>query len=430
MNEFIQQGYPKITNVVSIDSLDDNLGSDRYVIQTRFGRCLVASKFLCTIIRLMDGSNSIQAIVKKCNEEHGIPLTEESFCQAIDEKLKPYGLLQGVKGTKEGFGGRGFTFLRMTLLPRKWVRTIAVCFKGFFSPQVMCTFTIVSLIAHLFFYLIYSPSRTFEELKVYYQNILLYLILIGFVHELGHASACKYFDLDPGPIGCGVYYVFPVFWTDLNLAWRLPRKQRVVVDIGGVYFQLLLCIPIIIVSGIVRHKWLASLVLFIDMMILYNILPFVRLDGYWFLSDMLGVPNLRSEITKSIKRLVRLQRPEIHDKIQGISRILFYCYLTIWLIVLPFMLYWVSSVLIALTFSYPATVKSFVSNLSTFSSPGFVILKMQQGLRIIVLPLIYIAVLLRFCLRRIRVLFAVPILINSLFTKARVSLLQDKRQLS
>ncbi|MCG8353053.1 MAG: hypothetical protein MI924_35255 [Chloroflexales bacterium] len=58
------------------------------------------------------------------------------------------------------------------------------------------------------------------------------------MHEFGQASACARYGVRPGDIGFAIYWVFPVFYSDDTAAWQLKRWQRVIVDIGGVFFQL------------------------------------------------------------------------------------------------------------------------------------------------------------------------------------------------
>ena len=67
----------------------------------------------------------------------------------------------------------------------------------------------------------------------------LFTFILGssFFHELGHASACKYFGIQHGGIGFGLYLNFPVLYTDVTEVWKLKRGQRCVVNLAGVYFQ-------------------------------------------------------------------------------------------------------------------------------------------------------------------------------------------------
>ena len=55
----------------------------------------------------------------------------------------------------------------------------------------------------------------------------------------GHASASARYGVPARDIGFGLYLIYPVFYNDVTSAWRLPRRQRVVIDLAGTFFQFL-----------------------------------------------------------------------------------------------------------------------------------------------------------------------------------------------
>lgn len=58
-------------------------------------------------------------------------------------------------------------------------------------------------------------------------------------HEIGHSSACKYYKVPVNGVGFGVAAYRPVMFADVTGAWYLRLNQRLVVNVGGVYFQLI-----------------------------------------------------------------------------------------------------------------------------------------------------------------------------------------------
>ena len=117
--------------------------------------------------------------------------------------------------------------------------------------------------------------------------IALYIIS-SFFHELGHASACRYFKVEHGGIGLGLYLTFPVFFTDVTKIWTLPRKQRAVVNSAGIYFQLIFLLPLILLSFIIPNDFFIYFVFVINLNFLLTMNPFFKFDGYWMMSDLLG----------------------------------------------------------------------------------------------------------------------------------------------
>ena len=125
-------------------------------------------------------------------------------------------------------------------------------------------------------------------------GLLIFMILSSLFHELGHASACKFFGLRHGGIGFGLYLNFPVLYTDVTEVWMLNRAKRMVVNIAGVYFQSIWLIVLLLAFFITRYDTLRYLILMMNLGFLMTLNPFFKFDGYWMMSDLLGVPNLRS----------------------------------------------------------------------------------------------------------------------------------------
>lgn len=120
------------------------------------------------------------------------------------------------------------------------------------------------------------------------------MLASSFFHELGHASACKYFGLQHGGIGLGVYLTFPVLYTDVTEAWRLNRKERCIVNIAGVYFQCYWLNLLLVVFLLTGNDMLRYLILIMNIGFLMTLNPFLKFDGYWIASDILGIPNLHA----------------------------------------------------------------------------------------------------------------------------------------
>ncbi len=133
---------------------------------------------------------------------------------------------------------------------------------------------------------------------------LFYGILLASIaiHELGHLAACQRWQCPHGPLGFGLYFFNPVFYVDVTAAWRLTRRQRAVVDLGGIYLQLL-CVPLFWLGSLVTHDptYLFAIVV-TDLLILSNFEPMMKLDGYWLLSDLSGVPNLHTRAGEAVQR--------------------------------------------------------------------------------------------------------------------------------
>jgi len=163
-------------------------------------------------------------------------------------------------------------------------------------------------------YFLFAP----EVPELYATNILsvqkiigayMLAILILLFHELGHAAAAKYYGVKPKEIGFGFYLIFPVLYANVTEVWRLDKYKRIIVNLGGVYFQGLIHIGLIIYLCLFPEFNHALTIVFAFLykinivVILYALTPFFRNDGYWVYSDFFELPNLNKRANRFPKDL-------------------------------------------------------------------------------------------------------------------------------
>ncbi|MCB1086501.1 MAG: M50 family metallopeptidase, partial [Verrucomicrobiae bacterium] len=141
---------------------------------------------------------------------------------------------------------------------------------------------------------------------------LLYVSLafIKLIHELGHGYACRRFGGEVHVLGIMLLVFTPVPYVDASASWRFRSKwQRVVVASAGVYVELLMASVAVFVwastgSGLV-HSIAFNLIFIASVStILFNVNPLLRFDGYYILSDLIGVPNLNQRANRQWKHLL------------------------------------------------------------------------------------------------------------------------------
>lgn len=124
--------------------------------------------------------------------------------------------------------------------------------------------------------------------------LIVMLVTLGSIvaHELGHAGALVRGGGRPGPIGVGFFLTLPVAFSNVSDSYRLDRRSRLRVDLGGVYANLLLASGFAVAAHATDRDVFLVLVFTQQMLAFQQLLPFVRLDGYWVISDLIGVPDL------------------------------------------------------------------------------------------------------------------------------------------
>lgn len=134
-------------------------------------------------------------------------------------------------------------------------------------------------------------------------NLLLLLGLIPFslvaamLHELGHAFAVKAFGREVHYIGAGWFWFTPIAYTDTSDMWLSSRKPRMLVNLAGIYVDILVAgisaLLILIVSNpyIQGMLWLFALYTYIGSVRMMS--PLQEMDGYYILMDWVEKNRLR-----------------------------------------------------------------------------------------------------------------------------------------
>jgi len=161
-------------------------------------------------------------------------------------------------------------------------------------PAIFFLFIFVS--SAVYFFQEFGISRHSFRLD-WQESIVFYLAIfaIMFIHETGHAIASIKHGKCPGEIGVGIYFIFPVMYTDVSSAWLLNAKKRIEINFGGLYFQSILS-TVIVLAALFTHSHFFQLLFFSNLiMMLYSFNPFFKYDGYWIFSDLFGLKNLRTK---------------------------------------------------------------------------------------------------------------------------------------
>lgn len=167
------------------------------------------------------------------------------------------------------------------------------------------------------------------------------LVATKICHELGHAYTARRFGCRVPSMGVAFLVLMPVLYTDTSDAWRLTsRRQRMAVGAAGVITELCLAALATLAwsflpDGPVRSAaFLIATVTWVGTLAI-NLSPFMRFDGYYLLSDALGVANLQLrsfELTRWWLRrlLLGLEEPAPERLAPGLRRLLIGYALATW----------------------------------------------------------------------------------------------------
>jgi putative peptide zinc metalloprotease protein len=134
------------------------------------------------------------------------------------------------------------------------------------------------------------------------------MALTKVVHEFGHGLACKRFGGECHEMGVMLLVLTPCLYVNVSDSWLLNSKwKRAFIAAAGMYVELVLASIAVFVwwfstPGMVNQ--LALNVIFVSSVstILFNANPLLRYDGYYILSDLLEIPNLRTKASTILQR--------------------------------------------------------------------------------------------------------------------------------
>lgn len=129
------------------------------------------------------------------------------------------------------------------------------------------------------------------------------------IHEFGHAVACKRFGVPCKDIGLLLSFGMICPYVDITDAWSVgSRRKRIVIALGGIYFEAIVAAIAGIAWYISVESWMHDLFFRIMLVssattLLFNANPFLKYDGYFVLSDCIGMQNIRERAWQAFDAL-------------------------------------------------------------------------------------------------------------------------------
>jgi len=267
------------------------------------GQTLQLTPLLYQLLEHVDG-NEPRDLAARLSRDTGRDIDTKAV-DVLLEKLAQLGLLAGTEHEAAPTANPLLALRwKVVVSNPRWTRRLTAPFAVLFSPIVLWP-VLACFVGVCWFVLVHkglasATHRAFQTPGLLLGVFGLAVLSAGF-HELGHAAACRYAGAQPGAMGMGVYLVWPAFYTNVDDAYRLDRKARLRVDLGGLYFNALVAVA---VTGL----WLATgedaLLLGVAtqlLQMLHQLTPILRADGYHILADWTGVPDLYAHLGPTLR---------------------------------------------------------------------------------------------------------------------------------
>lgn len=283
-------------SLIKIPFIISSYQTGKWIIEVKTNHFIILDN-VKEFIEILHQNNTLEAARTKFNIHFGKKLSKTEFEEFTNETLTKLELLENIEVTAT----KSFIKFEKILLNKKVAGKIASLFEALFNPTFFwlsfIALSIISIIA-LFKLPIYGET----ELPILL-IMLLYLPTI-FFHEIGHVAACKKFTGRSSEIGMGIYIIFPVFFSSISAIWHGKKEERVIANLAGIYMQLWCMIIFIILYLTTKTPIFIHMIFLTGVYNFIQLLPFIRSDGYWLLSDLTSTPNLLSKAKKIVAETV------------------------------------------------------------------------------------------------------------------------------
>jgi putative peptide zinc metalloprotease protein len=284
------------------------------------------------IIRLFDGTRTRTQILDQLNQSRAHPLAldtvleyeeflrgkdliEESPAERSLNLLDKYKGLREKKAEEKSQGFNIFFIMFHVLDPDRFMNRTIKYVWWIWTPIPV----LVTLIASIWTAGIFSQhwnqlwTQTMELYHFLGKPILdilqffLIISVIGGMHEFAHAFAIKRYGGECHDIGFALFYFTPAFYCDTSDAFMFENQlQRLWVTIAGIYYEVAVCsvatfLWVVSYPDTLLNQLAYKTMLFTGISaVFFNINPLIKVDGYYALSSLLKIPDLREAAWRQV----------------------------------------------------------------------------------------------------------------------------------
>ena len=295
------------------------------------------SEYEYNLLKMLDGSTTVEEAVDRLKQAgHYYSLSD---AKQITVKASQLGLLLGTsygaakrqvaekerirKAAKTKFLSSVYFLFIPVLNPDRFLERTLWLFKYLANKWTALLFALAAPGA---LYLIVSGiSRIQLEYLFFFnfENLLFLWITIALtklIHEFSHAYTAKSLGLYVPEMGVAFLIFFPCLYCNTTDAWQLAdRKQRAAIAAAGIVAEAALAVLATYVWYFTRPGMVNSLAFYLMAVsftstLLFNGNPLLKFDGYFLLTDVLGMPNLYTNSFRHLKYLFM-------NRVMGVDRI-------------------------------------------------------------------------------------------------------------
>ena len=311
---------------------DSGLENPPYLVR-RGDTVLQLSQLLVVVAAAVDGRRDFDEIAAAAGAQLGRRLSADDVRYLLEEKLAAAGIV--ALGAVDHAPPPPATDNRLLALRFRWalvppelVNDAARRLSWLFRPLVVTGILAVVLGFDGWLFGVHGVQGALDEV-IRTPGLLFFLLVLGYLslvfHEFGHAAGCRYSGARPGAVGAGIYLLWPVLYTNVTDSYRLSRAGRLRTDLGGIYFNAVFIAVLAGAYAVTGYEPLVVAVMAQHFLVLDQLMPWVRFDGYYVITDLTGVPDILDRVRPAFRSLIpgRPRPAEIRSLRPAARRLLF-----------------------------------------------------------------------------------------------------------
>jgi len=343
---------PKLAEGVELIGPGENSGFKEPPALARRGdgQMVQLTPLLYAVAANVDGTRDYAAVAEAVTEETDRGVSADNVRTLVVDKLRPLGILAAADGSSPPMEKPDPLLalkFRKAIIPERVAYKVARLFKPLFFPPVVLAALAGLVVFDVWLFTQHGVAQAFRQSLEAPGFILLVLAMVVISagwHEFGHCAGCAYGGAKPGAMGAGIYLAYPAFYTDVTDAYRLNRRGKLRTDLAGVYFNGLFILAMGGLYAVTGFEPLLLVIVVQHIEAAHQLLPFLRLDGYYVLADATGVPDLFSRIKPILLSIIPFTRrsPRVKELKLWVRMVV-----TIWvLLVIPLLLFQLGMILL------------------------------------------------------------------------------------
>jgi putative peptide zinc metalloprotease protein len=304
------------------------------------------------LARLFDGVRSYEEVAAAFEAETGVPLTADearTFAENMDESGFWYKDPQekniamneklAAQRSRRVLSGKSVNVAHIQWAawdPDRYLTRLdqaigKYVFSGWFTLLAVVLFLFQAVVFTMKWNII-GPDIPlyFDFTKKAFADLVefwLLLLVIGFFHESSHGLTCKHFGGEVHSMGLMFLYLTPAFYVDVTEVWvSASRLERMATIIAGLWAEMILCgVAMILWMNTQTGEWLHDfsykfILLSGLALLVINLNPLIKLDGYYFLTEWLRIPDLKERSTAFLSGWVQRHLFRLPVEVPVISR--------------------------------------------------------------------------------------------------------------